>query len=111
MTVSGRKEGRNKRKLRVRAKVSGSAKRPRMAVFCSNHRLYVQLVDDEKRHTLVSGWIKGKNLAAGKALGSEIAKKAKEKGITTVVFDRGGFRYHGVVAALADAAREGGLKF
>lgn len=104
-----KKEQRRHRKLRIRAKVSGSAVRPRMAVFRSHKAIYVQFIDDEKSITIFSHTVKGTTVANAKILGMEIATAAVKKGINTVVFDRGGFRYHGVIKALADAAREGGL--
>ena len=109
--MNTRKTMRAKRKGAVRSKVLGTAKRPRLAVFRSNTRVYVQLIDDEKKQTIAAAWVKGKNKEAGKKLGSDIAQKAKAKHITSVVFDRGGFRYHGAVASVADAAREAGLTF
>ena len=95
-----------RRHNRIRAKVEGTEERPRLAVYKSNRYMEAQIIDDTKGHTLVSG----KMDDAGK-LGEEIAKKAVAKGITKVVFDRGGFRYIGSVAMLADAARKGGLEF
>lgn len=80
-----------------------------MAVFKSNVALYVQLIDDTKGVTILSAKSDGKSVAKATELGAQIAQLAKKKGITTVVFDRGGFRYHGVIKALADASREGGL--
>lgn len=102
---------RQKRKLRIRAKVTGSSQRPRLAVFKSNKGFTVQLIDDSVGKTIIGKRSKGKNTQVATALGVEIAKLAKEKHITTVVFDRAGYRYHGTIAALANAAREGGLKF
>ena len=102
---------------RVRAKVSGTASCPRLCVFRSNKHIEAQLIDDVKKVTLVSASSvqlkleNGSNIEAAKKVGAELAKKAKEAKISTVVFDRGGYVYHGRVAALADAAREGGLKF
>ena len=92
---------RQKRHLRVRNHVAGTAQRPRLNVFRSLAHIYAQIIDDEK----------GTTLAAAKAVGTAIAKKALERGISEVVFDRGGYIYHGRVAALAQAARDGGLKF
>jgi len=100
-----------RRKHRVRSKVYGTEKRPRFNVFRSNTALYAQIIDDQKGITLVSKRVQGKNKAHGGTLGADIAAAAKALGITTVVFDRGGYRYHGIVAELADAARKGGLKF
>ena len=113
-----RKMERTRRHLRVRRKISGTAERPRLCVYRSNTNLYVQVIDDVAGNTLVSAStldkeIKTKhaNKEAAKELGALIAKKAKAKNIETVVFDRGGYIYHGVVKELAEAAREGGLKF
>ena len=113
-----RKMERNRRHLRVRRKVSGTQERPRLCVYRSNTNLYVQIIDDVNQTTLVSCStldkdIKTKyaNKEAAKEVGAMIAKKAKAKKIETVVFDRGGYIYHGVVKELAEAAREGGLKF
>src|SRR5574339_440536 len=104
---------------RIRNKISGSAERPRLAVYRSVNHIYAQLIDDGKRTTLVAAstvepaWRgrTGGNIAAAKEVGKLIAERAKEKGIKRVVFDRGGYLYHGRVKALADAAREGGLNF
>ena len=106
---------RNKIKTRIRGKMSGTAERPRMSVFRSNKGIYVQVIDDLAGVTLAAASSKGleggtKTEVAAK-VGKEIAKKAQEKGITEVVFDRNGYLYHGRVKSLADAAREGGLKF
>jgi len=106
---------RQARKRRIRARISGTAACPRLSVYRSLTRLFAQIVDDEAGRTLVAAdtrETKAKlNVDGAKKLGTLLAKKASEKGITTVVFDRGGYRYHGRVKALADAAREGGLKF
>ena len=103
---------------RIRRKLRGTAERPRLAVFRSLTHIYAQLIDDSKGNTLVSASSveKGKranggNLAAAKSIGKLVAERAKEKGIQKVVFDRGGYIYHGRVKALADAAREAGLEF
>ena len=106
---------RNKIKARIRGKISGTAERPRMTVFRSNKQIYVQLIDDLAGVTLVSTSSKGieegtKSEIAAK-VGENIAKKAIEAGITEVVFDRNGYLFHGRVKSLADAARNGGLKF
>lgn len=106
---------RNKIKTRIRGKISGTAERPRMSVFRSNKGIYVQVIDDLAGATLAAASSKGleggtKSEVAAK-VGAEIAKKALEKGITTVVFDRNGYLFHGRVKSLADAAREAGLKF
>lgn len=113
-----RKMERNRRHLRVRTKISGTAERPRLCVYRSNANLYVQIIDDVAKNTLVSCStldkdIKTKyaNKEAAKEVGAMIAKKALEKNIKSVVFDRGGYIYHGVVKELAEAAREGGLEF
>ncbi len=108
-------ERRNKIKTRIRGKISGTAERPRMTVFRSNKQIYVQLIDDLAGVTLVSTSSKGieegtKSEIAAK-VGENIAKKALEAGITEVVFDRNGYLFHGRVKSLADAARNGGLKF
>ena len=103
------------RKRRVRAKISGDAKRPRLSIFRSLRRIEAQVIDDTKGTTLVHAdtkMLKVKNDMAGAAeLGKAIAKKCLAKKISEVVFDRGGYKYHGKVKALADATREGGLKF
>ena len=111
-------KARQKRHLRVRRHISGTAARPRLNVFRSLANIYVQIIDDEKGMTLASASTQDKgfkeyggNIAAAKAIGAEIARRALEKGISEVVFDRGGYVYHGRVAALAEAAREAGLKF
>ena len=113
-----RKAERERRHARVRNKISGTADRPRLCVFRSNNNLFVQVIDDVAGKTLVSAStldkeIKTKhaNKEAAKELGTLIAKKAADKKIETVVFDRGGYIYHGRVAALAEAARENGLQF
>ena len=105
-------------KERIRRKVNGTADRPRLAVFRSLKYIYAQVIDDASGKTIASAssrekdsGAKGANAAAAKAVGALIAKKAKDKGITEVVFDRGGYVYHGNIKALADAARENGLKF
>ena len=111
-------KARQKRHLRVRNHIAGTAARPRLNVFRSLKNIYAQIIDDEKGVTLVSASSKDKgfsqyggNVEAAKAIGAAVAKKALAKGITEVVFDRGGYIYHGRVAALAEAAREAGLKF
>src|SRR5207244_963808 len=103
---------------RIRDKVSGTTERPRLAVFRSLKHIYAQVIDDAHGKTIASAssrekdsGAKGANAAAAKAVGALIAKKAKDKGITRVVFDRGGYLYHGNIKALADAARENGLEF
>ncbi len=123
MAVKTRREKRLIRHKRIRKKVYGTAERPRMAFYKSLNNLYVQIIDDDKGHTILSAstiskdFVKkygikgGKNMELARKLGEFIAEKALEKGITNVVFDRGGFKYHGKVKAFADAAREKGLKF
>ncbi len=106
---------RMRRHARIRTQVSGTEVRPRLAVFRSNRFIYAQLINDESGKTLAaadSRVAKGaKPLDRAKEVGVLIAEKAKEKGITTVVFDRGGFQYQGMIASLADGAREAGLQF
>ncbi|MEO8724890.1 MAG: 50S ribosomal protein L18 [Acidobacteriaceae bacterium] len=105
--------------LRIRRKMQGTAERPRLNVFRSLNHMYVQLIDDAKGITLLSATSAGKkssitgggNLDAAKGVGKLIAERAKDKGIKKVVFDRGGYLYHGRIKALADAAREAGLEF
>ena len=106
------------RKQRVRNKISGTSERPRLNIKCGHKNIYAQVIDDVNGVTLVSASTKDKdfknyggNIEAAKAVGEAVAKRALEKGITEVVFDRGGYVYHGRVAALAEAAREAGLKF
>lgn len=110
-----RKNLRIRRKVRTRAKVLGTAKRPRLAVFRSLKHLYVQAIDDEKGQTLVSAdnyQVKAKTTGEGaEAVGRLIAKKLLEKKITAAVFDRRYYKYHGLIKAVAEGAREGGLKF
>jgi large subunit ribosomal protein L18 len=104
---------------RIRNKISGTAERPRLAVFRSMSHIYAQLIDDSKGATLVAAstvepaWRgrTGANVAAAKEIGKTIAERAREKGIKRVVFDRGGYIYHGRVRSLAEAAREAGLEF
>ena len=106
MAVKTAEQRRQRRRRRVRAKVRGNAERPRLAVYRSNRGLYAQLIDDDKGHTIAqASWSEAD---VRKLDGSERAKKA---GVETCIFDRGGYRYHGQVAALADGAREGGLQF
>ena len=116
-----RAEVRIKKHKRIRNRFSGTAQRPRLSVFRSNHHMYAQIIDDTVGNTLVSASTlekdikaeleKTNNVDAAAHLGTVIGKRAIEKGITEVVFDRGGFLYHGKNAALAEAAREAGLKF
>ncbi len=118
---ASRKEVRAKKHMRIRNRFSGTAERPRLAVFRSNNHMYAQIIDDTVGNTLASASTlekeikseleKTNNVDAAAYLGTVIAKRAIEKGIKKVVFDRGGYIYHGKVAALADAAREAGLEF
>ena len=107
-----------KRHNRVRGKISGTAERPRLCVFRSENNIYAQIIDDVAGTTLVSASSgekgfegKGGNIEAAKKVGATVAERALQKGIEEVVFDRGGYIYHGRVQALAEGAREGGLKF
>jgi large subunit ribosomal protein L18 len=120
LVVKGSAKGRDRRRKAVRKKISGNAERPRLSVFRANRGMSCQIIDDERGATIVYASSLEKELKtasptskteAAKLLGAAIAKRAGEKGITTVVFDRGGYKYHGRVKALADAARENGLKF
>ncbi|MCI9102839.1 MAG: 50S ribosomal protein L18 [Lachnospiraceae bacterium] len=121
VSKKSRSEVRVKKHMRLRNRFAGTAKRPRLAVFRSNNHMYAQIIDDSVGHTLAAASTaekavkaeleKTNNVAAAAYVGTVIAKRALEKGIEEVVFDRGGFLYHGKVQALADAAREAGLKF
>lgn len=115
---------RERRHRRVRAKISGTPERPRLVVHRSGRHIYAQVIDDIAGHTLVAASsnepvfreqltdvLKGWNVTGAKSVGTLVAERAKAKGITLVVFDRGGYPYHGRVKALADGAREGGLEF
>ena len=111
-------QARQKRHLRVRNHISGTAQRPRLNVYRSLKNIYAQVIDDVNGVTIVSASSKDKdfsayggNIEAAKAIGKAVAERALAKGITEVVFDRGGYVYHGRIAAVADAAREAGLKF
>lgn len=117
-------EGRLRRKRRIKLKVRGTTSRPRLSVFRSSRQIYVQIIDDDNGVTIVTSSSKDKGLStklkgksgggnkeAAKLVGLEVAKKAKAAGIKKVVFDRGGYLYHGRVKALAEGAREGGLEF
>jgi large subunit ribosomal protein L18 len=115
-----RREGRLRRHRRVRKKVHGTAARPRLAVYRSNRHLSAQIIDDESGRTIVSASSleadfrkqqAGGNVAAATAIGTLVAERAKKAGISSVVFDRGGFLYHGRIAAIAEAARAAGLEF
>ena len=121
VSKESRSKVRAKKHMRLRSRLSGTAQKPRLAVFRSNNHMYAQIIDDTVGNTLVSASTvqkevkaeleKTNDVAAAAYLGKVIAKKALDKGITTVVFDRGGFIYQGKVKALADAAREAGLEF
>ena len=118
ITKQDKNQVRKKRHARVRSKISGTAQRPRLNVFRSNKNIYAQLIDDVAGVTIVSASSQensfdgaGNNVDAATKVGEIIAKRATEKNITAVVFDRGGYLYHGRVKALAEAARENGLEF
>ena len=121
VSKKSRKEVRVKKHMRIRNRFSGTAERPRLAVFRSNNHMYAQIIDDTVGNTLVSAstlekeigaeLTKTNNVDAASYLGTVIGKRALEKGITKVVFDRGGYIYQGKIAALANAAREAGLEF
>ena len=121
VSKKSRSEIRRKKHLKLRNRFSGTTQRPRLAVFRSNNHMYAQIIDDVAHHTLVAASTMESEIAstlehtdtvaAAAAVGEAIAKKAVEKGITEVVFDRGGFIYHGKIKALAEAAREAGLTF
>jgi large subunit ribosomal protein L18 len=117
MSVATKPSKRLRRRRRVRAKVRGSAERPRLAVFRSNRGVQAQLIDDDRGHTIAAVvWTEDelkslKAMEQAKKAGELLAQRAKQAGVETCVFDRGGYRYHGKVRALADGAREGGLSF
>lgn len=117
MTVQTSQQRRLRRRRRVRARVTGTAERPRLSVYRSNKGVFAQLIDDRKGHTLAAvNWIEPElksltALAQAQKAGELLAERAKAAGIETCVFDRGGYQYHGRVKALAEGAREGGLKF
>jgi len=121
MSKVSRQERRVRKHVRVRKTVTGTSERPRLNVFRSSKHIYAQIVDDFKGHTLTTASSlskelaealkTGANKAAARAVGKLIAQKAKEKNISKVVFDRGGYQYHGRIKELADGAREAGLKF
>jgi large subunit ribosomal protein L18 len=121
VSTPSKTEARQKRHKRLRRKVSGTADRPRLQIVRTLHHIYATVVDDEKGHTLVATSTREKGLATGlksrtnleaaAKVGTEIAARAKAKGVTMVVFDTGGRKYHGRVAALAQAARDAGLEF
>ena len=124
MRIKTKRDRRHRISLRLRKRIGGTPERPRLAVFRSVSHIYAQVIDDAAGTTLVSAsttepalkakltdGAKGGNLAGAKAIGAAVAERLKAKGITRVVFDRGGFLYHGRVKAVADAAREAGLEF
>jgi large subunit ribosomal protein L18 len=117
MTVKTKPQSRLRRRRRVRAKVRGTAERPRLSVFRSNRGIGAQLIDDVAGHTVAAvNWTEGdlkslKSMEQAKKAGELLAERGKAAGVETVVFDRGGYRYHGRVKALAEGAREGGLTF
>jgi large subunit ribosomal protein L18 len=117
ITQTKRNEIRKRIHSRIREKLSGTAERPRLNVFRSLNHIYAQVIDDQKGETLAAASTlalkskTGGNVAAAKEIGKTIAERAREKGVKKVVFDRGGFLYHGRIKALADAAREAGLEF
>lgn len=119
MDSNKKRASRERRHSRVRRTIRGTAERPRLAVYRSNAGIYAQIIDDLKGHTLAAASSLEDGLSAdgdgkvgvSKAVGKLVAERARQAGIERVVFDRGGFRYHGRVAALADGAREGGLEF
>jgi len=117
MTVTTKTQQRLRRRKRVRSKISGTAERPRLSVFRSNRGVFAQLIDDRSGKTVAAvSWIEPELRKLGamdqaKRVGELLAERAKAAGVTTCVFDRGGYRYHGRVQALAEGAREGGLEF
>ncbi|MFM9872618.1 MAG: 50S ribosomal protein L18 [Fimbriimonadaceae bacterium] len=117
MAVKPRSYMRKARHVRIRKHLAGTPERPRLAVFRSSKHLYAQLIDDVNRVTLAAASTTEKDLKAtdtvdgAKTVGQALAKRASAKGVKKVVFDRGGFQYHGTIASLADGAREGGLEF
>ena len=124
MQIKTKKDKKERIRLRQRKRISGTAERPRLAVFRSNAHIYAQVIDDLAGTTVAaassseaslkdtfSGDVRGGNKAGAEALGKVIAERLKEKGVTKVVFDRGGFLYHGRIRAIADAARAAGLEF
>ncbi|MBN1959530.1 MAG: 50S ribosomal protein L18 [Deltaproteobacteria bacterium] len=120
MGIGRKLVGRERRHVRIRKKVFGTSERPRFNIFRSAKHIYAQIIDDVNGNTLVSsstmskslrGQVTGKKVEQAKAIGMAVAEACKAKNIETVVFDRGGYRYHGRVKAIAEGAREGGLKF
>lgn len=117
MARESRSEKRERIHERIRKRVTGTQERPRLAVFRSSNHIYAQVIDDSQGRTLVAAGStekelrgKGGNVEGAKLIGRTVAERAKQKGITRIVFDRGGYQYHGRVKALADAAREAGLE-
>lgn len=117
MAIKTRSELRQARHFRLRKRVSGTTDRPRLAVFRSLNHVYAQIIDDSKGHTICAASTMEKSLKSkgnkegANKIGELVAKRASEKGIKKVVFDRGGYQYHGVIASLAEAARKSGLEF
>ena len=121
MKIKTKEDIRTRLHARIRKRLAGTGERPRLAVFRSQGHIYAQVINDDEGRTLCTASSldkelrakskRGSNVAAAKAVGMLIATRAKEKGIAAVVFDRGGFQYHGRIKALADSAREGGLQF
>ena len=118
MARAGRNEIRTRIHKRIRRRVAGTQERPRLAIFRSINHIYAQVIDDQQGHTLAAAAStekdlrgKGGNVDGAKLIGKAVAERAKDRGITRVVFDRGGYLYHGRVKALADAARQAGLEF
>ena len=117
MSVVTKRERRTRRRRRVRAKIRGTADRPRLSVYRSNRGVFAQLIDDDAGATVASvAWLEPElrelgSMEQAKRAGELLAERAKAAGVETVIFDRGGYRYHGRVKALADGARENGLKF
>ena len=110
---------RTRRRIGIRKRITGTAERPRLSIYKSLNHIYAQVIDDLEGKTLAAASTRGKNVGTAKTgnssaaalVGEQIAKKAKDAGVTKVVFDRGGFKYHGRIKALGDAARKGGLQF
>jgi large subunit ribosomal protein L18 len=124
MRIKTKRDRRHRISLRLRKRIAGTPERPRLAIFRSESHIYAQVIDDQAGTTLaaasstepaikaqLSGGARGGNIAGAKAIGAAVAERLKAKGITRVVFDRGGFLYHGRVKAVAEAAREAGLEF
>ncbi len=116
MIIRRYKHNRDRRRQRIRGRIQGTSKKPRLSVFKSNKHIYAQLIDDTVGETLVAASDydlegSGKNKVTAREVGHELAKKAKKKGIEEIVFDRSGYLYHGRIKAIAEGAREGGLKF